>query len=437
MIEDSIHLAIDSGITDVIVTGDFNYNLMNDVTNRKILSICQQFSMHQYITEPTHFTENSYSLLDIILVSNTNSVITCGVGDPFLTQDIRYHCPVYGILKFSKPKYKSFERQIWSYDRGDYDLLRDRAALSNWDSFKDADIDTFARNVTNHIKEISKQCIPNKIIRVSPLEPPWITSSIKKQIRKRKRLYRRVKTTNNPDIWNKFRRQRNKTISLIRLSKQNHIDKLKAKLKSENLTSKDWWSTIKYFISSEKVSNILPLKSNNNMIFDAIEKANLLNDFFTAQTVINDQNVDVPDVTDRNVISERSIIVLTTDEVKSVLKSLPVGKASGPDGISNRVLKELADQLAMPLSLLFNQSIEDGKIPADWKEAYVSPVPKSGDLSLSSNYRPISLLSNLDKIFERAIFKHIYNHLRDNSILTAYQSGFTPGDSTIKTYIYV
>ena len=310
--------------------------------------------------------------------------------------------------------------------------------MSNWDSFKDADIDTYARNVTNHIKEISKQCIPNKTIRVRPLEPPWITSSIKKQIRKRKRLYRRAKTTNNPDIWNKFRRQRNKTISLIRLSKQNHIDKLKAKLKFENLTSKDWWSTLKYFISSEKVSNIPPLKSNNNIIFDATEKANLLNDFFTAQTVINDQNVDVPDVTDRNVISELSIVVLTADEVKSVLKSLPVGKASGPDGISNRVLKELADQMAMPLSLLFNQSIEDGKIPADWKEAYVSPVPKGGDLSLSSNYRPISLLSNLDKILERAIFKYIYNHLRDNSILTAYQSGFTPGDSTINqlTYMY-
>ena len=77
---------------------------MNDVTNRKILSICQLFSVHQYITEPTHFTEISYSLLDIILVSNKNSVITCGAGSPFLTQDIRYHCPVYGILKFSKPK---------------------------------------------------------------------------------------------------------------------------------------------------------------------------------------------------------------------------------------------------------------------------------------------------------------------------------------------
>ncbi|MEW8546337.1 MAG: endonuclease/exonuclease/phosphatase family protein [Candidatus Thiodiazotropha sp.] len=255
LIEDSIHLAIDSGITDVIVTGDFNYNLLNDVTNRKIFSICQQFSMHQFITEPTHFTENSNSLLDIILVSNKHSVITCGVGDPFLTQDIRYHCPIYGILKFTKPKFKSFEREIWSYDRGDYDLLREKATTTNWDLFQDNDIDTYARNVTNHIKDISKQCIPNKTIRVRPLEPPWITSNIKKHIRKRKRLYRKAKITNNNDIWNKFRRLRNKTIALIRLSKQNHIEKLKAKLKSENLTSKDWWSTLKSFILPEKNIN--------------------------------------------------------------------------------------------------------------------------------------------------------------------------------------
>ena len=438
LIEDSIHLAIDSGIVDVIVTGDFNYNLMNDVTNRKIVSICQQFSMHQYITEPTHFTENSHSLLDIILVSNKNSIITCGVGDPFLTQDIRYHCPVYGILKFTKPKYKSFERLIWSYDRGDYNLLREIAASSNWDAFQDTDIDSYARNVTDHIKEISKQCIPNKSIRVRPSEPPWITSSIKRNIRKRKRLYRRAKTSNDLDIWNKFRRQRNKTTSLIRLSKQNHIDKLREKLKSDNLTSKDWWSTLKYFISPESKSTIPPLNSNNNVITDATEKANLFNNFFTAQTVINDQNVEVPDVVNHTFISELDIVILTADEVRSVLKSLPIGKASGPDDISNRILKELADQIAIPLTSIFNQSIADGKVPKDWKEAHVSPVPKSGDLSLTSNYRPISLLSNLDKVFERSIFKHIYNHLRDNSILTSYQSGFTPGDSTINqlTYMY-
>ena len=73
-------------------------------------------------------------------------------------------------------------------------------------------------------------------------------------------------------------------------------------------------------------------------------------------------------------------------------ESLPIGKASGPDDISNPVLKELADQIAIPLTSIFNQSTADGKIPEDWKETHVSPVPKSGDLSLTSNYRPISLL---------------------------------------------
>ena len=52
----------------------------------------------------------------------------------------------------------------------------------------------------------------------------------------------------------------------------------------------------------------------------------------------------------------------------NLFKITTLGKASGPDGISNRVLKELADQIAITLSLLFNQSIVDGKIPADWKE---------------------------------------------------------------------
>ena len=70
--------------------------------------------------------------------------------------------------------------------------------------------------------------------------------------------------------------------------------------------------------------------------------------------------------------------------------------------------------------------------------SHVSPIPKNDDISLPSNYRPIPLLSNIDKAFERCIFKHIYNHLHDNNILTPYQSGFTPGDSTINqlTYLY-
>ena len=117
-VEDSIHLAVDTGIKDIVVTGDFNYNMLNDITKRKISGICQQFSLVHCINEPTHFTETSSSLIDLVLVSNRNSIISCGVGDPFSHQNIRFHCPVYGILNFSKPKSVSVVRHIWSYDRG-------------------------------------------------------------------------------------------------------------------------------------------------------------------------------------------------------------------------------------------------------------------------------------------------------------------------------
>lgn len=133
-IEDSLALAFDTGIADIIVTEEFNFNLLNPQMARKIDSFCTQFLLYQSVEQPTHFTENSYSLIDIILVSNKNNLILSGVGDPFIDQELRYHCPIFGIFKFSKPKFKSFLRHIWRYEYGDYNLLRQKASSTNWDS---------------------------------------------------------------------------------------------------------------------------------------------------------------------------------------------------------------------------------------------------------------------------------------------------------------
>ena len=68
--------------------------------------------------------------------------------------------------------------------------------------------------------------------------------------------------------------------------------------------------------------------------------------------------------------------------------------------------------------------------PHTWKDALVCPIFKGGDLASVTNYRPISLLSCLEKVPERIMFKHLYNHLHDNGVLTLLQSGFIPGNST-------
>ena len=85
-IEDSISLALDTQINNIIVTGDFNLDMLNNNTSRKVSELCEQFSLYQTITEPTHFTENSSSLIDIILTSDKSNLIYSGVAEPFLHQ---------------------------------------------------------------------------------------------------------------------------------------------------------------------------------------------------------------------------------------------------------------------------------------------------------------------------------------------------------------
>ena len=437
-IEDSLGLAIDTGIADIIVTGDFNLNMLNPNSARKVETLCTQFSFFQTIDQPTHFTETSSSLIDILLVTNKNNLLSSGVSDPFLDQPVRYHCPIFGIFKFSKHRCKSFTRHIWNYDQGDYNRMREKASAIPWEDLQHDDINVYADNILSTIDTIARECIPNRNVRIKVTDPPWITSTIKSLIRKRKRAYKKARRTNLIEHWQSFKRIRNKVISMVRKGKDSFYENLSDKLKSHKLCSKDWWSTIKHFINSNSTSNIPPLEYNNNVVSEDLAKANVLNTFFQSQTIMNENGVILPDIQPAQVDTELDKLVLTQQEVQSALEIIPLGKASGPNGLSNRILRELSAQVSAPYCSLFNQSLRLGVFPTSYKEANVCPVPKKGDLSLVTNYRPISLLNSESKLFERIVFKHLYNHLQRNNLLSSLQSGFIPGDSTVNqlTFLY-
>ena len=123
----------------------------------------------------------------------------------------------------------------------------------------------------------------------------------------------------------------------------------------------------------------------------SVNRQDIVNYFFKDQTLLNERNAEIPDIHSYPVDSPLSNIVFTSEEVESILKSLPVGKAVGPDGISNQVLKELSREISRALCGFFNKSLYTGIVPDSFKQAYVSPVHKGGDPSEISNYRPISL----------------------------------------------
>ena len=192
------------------------------------------------------------------------------------------------------------------------------------------------------------------------------------------------------------------------------------------------------FIAPNSKSSTPPLEINGNIITDERDKSNVLNNFFQSQTLLNDQDAILPDLPPSTFQTHLQNIVLTPTEVELVLETLSIGKASGPNGLNNRIIRALSYELSYPFCSLFNQSLQTGVVPTSYKEANVCPVPKTGDLSMVSNYRPISLLNAEDKVFERLIFKYLFNHLQDNNLLSSLQSGFIPGDSTINqlTFLY-
>ena len=100
------------------------------------------------------------------------------------------------------------------------------------------------------------------------------------------------------------------------------------------------------------------------------------------------------------------------------------------------ILKRVIHSIKIPLQLLFNKSLLTSKFPNRWKIAYVKPLFKKGDKCYSTNYRPISLLSCIGKVFERIIvFKHLYNYFISNDLLYKYQCAYRPDHSAVHQLI--
>ena len=220
----------------------------------------------------------------------------------------------------------------------------------------------------------------------------------------------------------------------IRKSKKEHIDRLTEKIDNNTNCSKDWLETLKTFIKPNQTSFIPPLNVNGDIYSDNTNKATILNDNFTEQSSLDDSNANLPADPNNSDFTLNSISI-TANEVESVLKALQTGKASGPDAIINRILKELAKPLSFPFSDLFNASLIKGQVPALWKQANVTPIHKKNDPSDTTNYKPISLLSTVGKVLEKNVHKYVFNFLMDHEVLTTLQSGFISGDSTVNQLV--
>ena len=121
---------------------------------------------------------------------------------------------------------------------------------------------------------------------------------------------------------------------------------------------------------------------------------------------------------------------ITDEIVAKALNALKPDSSPGIDNMQPRILKELRQEISKPLGIIFRQSLNEGKVPQEWKKARITAIFKKGNKSLASNYRPVSLTSVVCKTMERILRDQITEHLVKNNLLSSKQFGFVPGRST-------
>ena len=164
------------------------------------------------------------------------------------------------------------------------------------------------------------------------------------------------------------------------------------------------------------------MRKDGILISDSLGKANVLHrQYSSVFTPIKEE--DIPSSPQPG-LSKMPHISVDPEGVKKLLSSLNPNKAAGPDRISSRVLKELADELYRPLAAHFQNSLNSGLVPKQWKSALVTPICKKGDKHNPANYRPVSLTSVCCKVLEHIVAKALLCHLEEHKILTENQHGF-------------
>ena len=277
--------------------------------------------------------------------------------------------------------------------------------------------------------------IPNKIIQVVPRDPPWIDKTLKNMLNKQNRMYKNYKKHGfkqcDKILVDTFRED---CELRIKEAKINYLNKLGNKLIDSKTSQKSYWKIINRVMNKCKAPKIPPILVGNKYIINCKEKAEMFASFFSNQCKLIMSDSILPDLTYLT-NTRLDNIPFTEDDILLLIRNLQPGKANGPDEISARMLLLCDDSVVLPLKLIFQNILLTGIFPDLWKYANVTPIHKKGDKQLIKNYRPISLLPICSKLFEKIVFKHLYNYLSSNTLLTKNQSGFRPGDSTINQLI--
>ncbi|NWT77802.1 LIN1 transcriptase, partial [Lanius ludovicianus] len=260
--------------------------------------------------------------------------------------------------------------------------------------------------------------------------PAWISNKVLKELRNKK-MYHLLK-----EVWF-LRKCLRGLLGLV--GKKIREAKAQFELKLATSVKKNKKTIYKYINGKRKgkIDLCSLLDEASNLVTKDEEKAEVLNAFFASvfsgKTACPEDNS--PQGLVGGVREQNGPLVIQQEAVRELLRDLDIHKSMGPDGIFPRVMRELADELVKPLSIIYQETWPIGKVPDDQKLANVTPVYKKGRKEDPGNYRPVSLTSVPGKVMEQFILSAIMQHLQDGQGIRTSQQGFTKGRSCLTNLI--
>ena len=430
----------------LIVAGDFNsrHPLWHDNTANPqgiaLSDLINDFELDIHNNkEPTCITTNGSSIIDLTL---TNNKATPRISNWYTSKQSNTIFDHVSIMftyqaQFSIPKKTIHSTYKFNESLADWQKFINHVNTNitqlniSINNIHTADqIDSCSLQFTKMIQEAAYQSIPTKKQnKPHRNHTPWWDTSLRLMqitIKNLRNLYAHEKNPIMKQIrYQEYKKYRNKYVKSIYKKKQESWKEFL----EETHTKNTWGNTYKLIKSTlASKSYTLPILDKapphqHNVIIN-----NILTNIFPDDT----SNQHLIEATPNNILDDEQLVI-TPELINTLVNTSNNKKAPGPDYITNRMLKQIREIISPTLATLFNKCITIGHFPSCWKNAtlIIFPKPNKTDYNNPKNYRPISLLSNIGKIFEKVIQNKIQDYLTTHELQNPNQHGFTRHKSTI------
>ena len=350
----------------------------------------------------------------------------CGISD--------WHNLVSVVIKGAAPPPKKRKIISRSYKNFDEEAFSEAVGVIPFHvAYVFEDVDDIYWAHESLLTDVLDEHAPVKEKSVRTKQCPFMNAKLRKASLKKAQLFNKYNKYRTAANWEAYRQQRNLTTKLKRHSVRTYFNERCA----GGPKSKDCWPTVKPFLSNKGLLNdpVIILSENDKIVSEQAAVSGILNEFYVnvARDIGNDLSPDEIE-THSSIRAIRAKFQnvtpfdfnpITTESIKTFIGKSSSKKATGVDGVSAKIIKSCKDTISEPLSTLINFSIANSKFPNRLKEAQVIPVYKKKDPLDKHNYRPISILPYISKLFEKAINTQLSAHfeIMFNPFLGAFRPG--------------